>query len=59
MDKKEKHRSAAAHGIYKSSSDQKHVNERDSPEHGVPKSKPEFIVWKQAELDRQGNDPEL
>ena len=37
MDEKEKHRSGAAHGIDKSSPDQEHVNERDSPEHGVPK----------------------
>ena len=59
MDEKEKHGSGAAHGIDKSSPDQKYVNERDSREQGVPKAKTEFIVRKQAELDGQGDDPEL
>ena len=57
---KRRNTAAAPHtGIDKSSPDQEHINERDSPEHGVPKAQPEFIVGKQAELDGQGDDPEL
>ena len=59
MGEEQEHSGKAAHRIDKSSPDQEDVDEGDGAKEGVPKAKPELVVGKETDLDRERDRPEF